>query len=97
MWIHSYEEDSGDVMVYREQGFDFPPSRGREGFQINADSTFILYGIAPTDGVQKKKGRWTLKDGKLQVAFDGHESAGGFFSIELLSFENGLLKTRKIQ
>ena len=33
-WIHSYEEDTEDVRVYRPRSYDFPLSRGRTGFEI---------------------------------------------------------------
>ena len=97
VWIHSHEEDSADVRAYREQEFDFPPSRGREGFQINADSTFVFYAIAPTDGSQKKKAQWTLEDEKLRILFKEPEHAREDFFLEFISLENGLLRAKKTQ
>ncbi len=35
-WMHSHEEDSGDVQVYRPADYDFPPARGRRGFELQA-------------------------------------------------------------
>ena len=32
-WIRSREEDTGDIEVYRPEGFAFPPSFGRDGFE----------------------------------------------------------------
>ena len=32
-WIHSREEDANGLEVYRPEGFDFPPSFGRDGFR----------------------------------------------------------------
>ena len=49
VWFHSYEEDTEDIVVYRTRDFKFPPSRGREGFEIKASGEFIKYSIAPTD------------------------------------------------
>lgn len=96
VWIHSYEEDSGEVKAYRPQDFDFPPARGREGFLINADSSFISYRIAPTDGTQKEKGSWTLHDGMLKISFEEHKPEREVFLLDIISFENGLLKTKQI-
>lgn len=95
VWIHSHEEDSADVRAYRAEGFDFPPSRGREGFQLHADSTFTLFGIAPTDGVQQQKGSWEYKNGMLHVDLERQKASGGNFTIELIGLKEGLLKTRK--
>jgi len=35
--MRSHEEESGDVRVYRPDGFPFPPARGREGLSFHAD------------------------------------------------------------
>ena len=96
VWIHSHEEDSADVQAYRVQEFDFPPSRGREGFQLNSDSSFIQYAIAPTDGVQKKKGNWTFEEGKLKVSIQTQSDAENF-SFEIISLKNGILRARESQ
>ncbi|CAN5117859.1 hypothetical protein BH23BAC1_BH23BAC1_14220 [soil metagenome] len=57
-WVHSYEEDSGNITVYRPQSFDFPPSRGREGFEFKDGGLFKKYVIAPADGINTINGRW---------------------------------------
>ncbi len=95
VWIHSHEEDSADLRAYRAEGFDFPPSRGREGFQIHADSTFTLFGIAPTDGVQRQKGSWKYKNGRLHVNFEEQKANDGEFTMEFIGLKEGLLKARK--
>ena len=41
-WIHSHEEDTEDKKVYRPSTFEFPPSRGRDGFEIKENGEFIL-------------------------------------------------------
>jgi hypothetical protein len=61
-WTHSYEEDQGDTVVYRPGTFDFPPSRGREGFEFNDNGKFKNYVIAPTDGINTVKGSWKKLD-----------------------------------
>lgn len=52
-WIHSHEEDKGDVKVYRPSTFNFPISRGRDGFEIMQNGTFIVYGIGKADTLDK--------------------------------------------
>ena len=61
LWIHSHEEDSEGVKVYRPSDYKFPPSRGRNGFEIKVNGEFIYYGIAPTDGSKKFIGYWQEK------------------------------------
>jgi hypothetical protein len=59
-WLHSFEEDTNDVKVYRPIGFAFPPARGRDGFEIKESGEFIRLDIAPTDGVKEVPGHWEV-------------------------------------
>lgn len=56
-WWHSFEEDHDDVRVYRPEGFDFPPARGRRGLELRPDGTCIEFtigrGDAPEAGQQR--------------------------------------------
>lgn len=61
-WLHSHEEDSEGNQVYRPADFPFPPSRGRDGFELRADGTLVDRGIGPTDRPQKTEGTWKLED-----------------------------------
>jgi hypothetical protein len=56
--MHSHEEDTADIAVYRPAEYDFPPARGRTGFDFMTDGKVIYYGIAPADGVNQIPGRW---------------------------------------
>jgi hypothetical protein len=40
-WVHSYEEDTENEKVYRLSTFEFPPSRGRDGFEIDENGKVI--------------------------------------------------------
>jgi len=66
-WLHSHEEDSDTEMVFRPASFKFPPSRGRAGFDLKPNSSFVDIGIAPTDGPQESKGTWKLHDNELEL------------------------------
>ena len=59
-WMHSHEEDTADVAVYRPASYDFPPARGRNGFEFSADGRATYIGIAATDGSNQIPGRWEL-------------------------------------
>jgi hypothetical protein len=79
-WWHSYEEDSAGFKFYRPDTFQFPPSRGREGFILQKDNQLVWLGIAATDGTEKIKGSWVLgpsselqfnfKEGERKLLFD---------------------------
>jgi hypothetical protein len=61
-WIHSHEEDTPTEMVFRPANFNFPPSRGRHGFELQRDGTYVETAIGPTDKPQKAQGSWVLED-----------------------------------
>ena len=66
-WIHSHEEDIEDKKVYRPSTFEFPPSRGRDGFEIKENGEFILSFPGPTDRSEKTIGNFTIDSNKLNV------------------------------
>jgi hypothetical protein len=57
-WVHSHEEDSGDVEVYRPLGWPLPPARGRSAFEIKPDGEFVRYRPGPADVSAGRRGRW---------------------------------------
>lgn len=64
-WIHSHEEDTADTLVYRAEGFAFPPSRGRNALELRSDGSATDKPIAPTDGNASYDGRWELGAGGM--------------------------------
>ena len=66
-WLHSHEEDSDTEMVFRPASFKFPPSRGRAGFDLKPNQSYIDIGIAPADGPLESVGTWKLQDNQLQL------------------------------
>ena len=61
-WVHSHEEDSAGQMVYRTADHAFPPSRGRQGFELRPDGTCLETAIGPTDRPEQASGTWELTD-----------------------------------
>jgi len=61
-WIHSHEEDQGDIWVYRTKGYAFPPARGREGMEFRENGEFFRYQVGPTDRIVTVSGQWRMKD-----------------------------------
>ena len=69
-WLHSREEDTATERVYRPAAYPFPPSRGRPGFELRRDGTFVEIGIGPTDRPLETgpPGSWELaSDGRLML------------------------------
>ena len=65
--MHSHEEDSGDELVFRPASYDFPPARGRTGFDLRPDGSLVEHGIGATDKRTQSAGRWQLDGDTLKV------------------------------
>jgi hypothetical protein len=74
-WLHSYEEDTEGMTVFRPAGYDFPPSRGpREGITLNSDGRFVRYGIGQADAGSTRSGTWKwLQQDTAQLSYSDAE------------------------
>ncbi|MFF4224000.1 hypothetical protein ACX9I7_03530 [Streptomyces sp. L500] len=92
-WIHSREEDSADVSVYRPADHPFPPSRGREGMEFAADGTFVDHPIGRGDAPDSVPGVWQTKDGvRLTISFPTAGRPGR--ELEIVSCDESALRVR---
>jgi hypothetical protein len=80
-WLHSHEEDSADQMILRPVTFRFPPSRGRAGFELRADGSYVDIGIAPADGVQETQGTWTFENDVLTLHCEAYSGGSRSFAV----------------
>jgi hypothetical protein len=93
-WIHSHEEDTKDIRVFRPSTYDFPRSRVRRGFEIKKNGEFVEYRIAPTDALLKLSGHWKLVEkNKITVEFDDKEIEP--YTITIISIDQYMLKIKK--
>lgn len=93
-WLHSHEETRGDTLTFRPNSYDFPPSRGRIGFKMDADGTFHQYDIAPADGLEEHLGRWEMPTEKLLiVTFPDKKSTD--FQADIISMTPDVLKVKR--
>jgi hypothetical protein len=81
-WVHSREEDAHGREIYRPQGFAFPPSFGRDGFDIRKNGEFIQDDIGPADGVVQTRGHWESRGpSEITVLFRNPDRADYTFVI----------------
>jgi hypothetical protein len=94
-WVHSREEDAGGEEVYRPEGFAFPPSFGRDGFELRADGTFIQDDVGPADGIVRVRGRWTLRGrNRIAVSFRGTDREG--YAFDVVAVDAAVLRIRRL-
>ncbi len=96
-WLHSFEEDNGDTVVYRPNTFDFAPSRGRTGFTLESGGVITRYEIAPADGLLEQVGEWELtgKD-RVQIRMQPGSNPPQAYEVQILSLKDDVLKVRRL-
>ena len=97
-WMHSYEDDRGEIKVYRPATYKFPPARGRKGFAFHKDGEFIEYRIHPADkGVIPIIGKWQfVNDTIIQISF-GKDSDIPTYRIQTISLKPDVFKLKVIR
>lgn len=100
-WLNSYEEetDPGTERCYRPNGFEFPRSRGRSGFEFKANGDFSLFFPGPTDVMQSKAGNWKAS-GADEVTItldDPNPNQNKTFKMKINSLTSDILKIKPLQ
>ena len=67
-WVHAHEEDTEDEMVFRPADADLPPARGRMGFELRADGTFVEAGLGARDVPEEATGTWALEGDMITLS-----------------------------
>ena len=95
-WVSSYEDEKSDgVLVYRPDGYAFPPSRGRKAVSFQKDGSMVRFDIAPNDGQKIVMGRWerTKLPNTMKVTVQGSEI--DVYFVEVVSVGKDMLKIRR--
>jgi hypothetical protein len=93
-WLHSSEEDTADQLVFRPTSFNFPPARGRTGFELRPDRSLIEIGIGPTDRVEEIPGKWQIQGGD-QLLFYSRSSPNPTSTMQIISADADRLVIKK--
>jgi len=92
-WIHSFEEDHGDVAVYRPIEHEFPPARAtRDGIEFAADGSFTEWAVGRGDAREPVPGRWqTAEADTVAVSTEG----GGEQVLDIVHLASDRLEVRR--
>ena len=94
VWVHSHEEDTDAVKVYRPSTFSFPLSRGRDKFQFQKDGTLIIYSIGRSDRLNEIHARWKkISVDTFRIRPDN--SAIPPFDMKVISCANDIVSVQK--
>ena len=95
-WLHSYEEDTPGITIYRPSAFDYPLGWGRRGMKFKEDGCFTLYDIAPNDEQIQIFGNWkSVSKDQLEITFPVGEKES--FIIEIKELKPQILKITSIK
>jgi hypothetical protein len=61
VWLRSHEEETGQVRVYRPEGYAFSPARGREGLTFHGDGRFEYLHPGRGDRPGMETGTWRFE------------------------------------
>lgn len=93
-WLHSHEEDTPTEQIYRPSSFSFGPSRGRSGFELHADMSGAVIGIAAADGSMEQPCTWHFESNdEKQIVLTPR--SGHSISFRILSLASHRLVVRK--
>jgi hypothetical protein len=93
-WMHSREEDTAAEIVFRPASYNFPPARGRTGFELRPDQSLVEIGIGPTDRVEESPGKWKLERGN-QLLFYSQSSPEPTRAMQIVSVDDDHLVIKK--
>ena len=93
-WVHSHEEDTEDVKVYRPRGYEFPPSRGRTGFEIKENGEFVNYDIAPDDGSKIDLGH-VKPEGPNKIIINFEDPKMHSSTLNIVMFDENVLRIKR--
>jgi len=92
-WVHSYEEDGDDEMVFRPSSFDLPPARGRREIELRPDGRYLESHPGPVDVPEEAGGQWLLKGDELELRPDGEQPEESW---RVVAAEDDRLRLRQV-
>ncbi len=97
-WLLVPEASRADTLTYRHNTYRFRyRPGGRPGFRLGPAGRFIRYDVAPGGGLLAQEGAWTeTGNGRLRIHLPEIEPAEPDYELELLAYQQGLLKLRRI-
>ena len=93
-WSHAHEEDGDGFRTFRPDGYELPPSRGREGYEIRRNGSFMHYPIGAADAPDKVPAKWKFRK-KNTLVVTPDDPGRPPFELQILESGKNLLKIAK--
>ena len=97
-WLLVPESSHADTLVYRRNTYRFKYRRGgRPGFQLGPAGRFVRYDVVPDGGLLAQEGSWVeTSTSRLLVHLPELAPAEPDYELELLDYQNGVLRLRRL-
>ena len=95
-WVHSRDEDAGDVRTYRRDPSGLPLARRpRSVLELRADGRVLSRSGGPADTLVGRDGRWEASDlAHLILRWDAPD---GETEVEIVERQENLLRLRPLR
>lgn len=89
-WVHSFEEDGPDEIVYRPRGFSFPRARGRRAINLQSDGSVLDTSPGKSDLPETVAGGWNIEKESVVISYP--DGTGEHLQIKELSPEKLVIR-----
>ena len=93
--VRRHEEDEGELQAFRPEGYAFPVSLGRWGFELKDDHTARIFDIAAADGVDEVDGAWWTSDDGERIHISHADPARDDVSVRVQAADDDKLMLRR--
>ena len=94
-WLHAYEEDSDGNEVFRPEGSNLPPSRGREILDLRQGAAATKSIPGPDDRSKAVARTWSLDMGRVLTLGSSGKGPGMAYEIVSVAQDRLVLKRKK--
>lgn len=97
-WLLVPESSHADTLTYRRNTYRFKYRRGgRPGFKLAPAGRFVRYDVVLGGGLLAQEGNWVeTSTGRLLVHLPELEPAEPDYELELLDYQGGVLRLRRL-
>jgi hypothetical protein len=92
-WVHSFEEDTDEDMVYRPGEFSFPRARGRASMDLKENGEIVDFLIGRNDVPGPATGQWQLAGEKIIINYHDDDNSRTY-AIKEITDDKLVLKKR---
>lgn len=96
-WVHAYEEDTPEMIVFRPADYPFGPSRGRDGYEFQTGGILVYHGFGPADEPLTSTGEWGWHSGD-QIHLVVNDPQGAYIdeTLRIVSCDAELLQVERV-